>query len=191
MVTAYGTTAAARRHSRVELWNRQRQIVHAMDNPQTEGLVFYVCATSTTAVKRWLADNSLKGFAARIGEHPRVNAEGIRRVLDGHPDGPGQWGAQAQLWMEGGGGTPEEDSPVVHGLSLRLRIPYQKARMTSLCLNGRPISPSETDGYVTWIARGFTNVQVNIPPERLRAEDLFIVSCQYDPGERRTQGEGW
>jgi hypothetical protein len=191
MVTAYGRTAAERRRSRVELWNKQRQILHGMSNPQTEGMAFCVCATSTRAAAKWLTDRTLKGFAAKIGGHPHVNGEAIRRVLEGHPDGPGQWGPQASLWLEGGGAKTGEDSPIQHGLSLRLRLPYSKARITDLRMNGHPVPPSETDGFLTWIARGFTYIQVAIPPERSMTEDLFIVTCVYDPGEERTQGEGW
>ena len=191
LVTAYGQTAAARRRSRVELWNKQRQISHGINNPQTEGLMLYVVATSPGAVKRWTPENSLKGFLNRIGEHPGVNAEAIRRAMAGHPDGPGQWGAQANVYLEGGGAKEEEAVPIEHGLSLRLRIPFCKARPTDLRLNGHPIGVSETDGYLTWVARGYTYAQISIPPKRSRAEDLFIVTCQYDPGEKRTQGLGW
>jgi hypothetical protein len=191
MVTAYGQTAAARRRSRVELWNKQRQITHGMSNPQVEGLAFYVCATTTAAAKRWLADSTLKGFAAKIAEHPCVNAAFIRRVLEGHPDGPGQWGPQACLWLEGGGLRPEQDAPIENGISLRLRIPYSQARITELHMNGCPIARSETDGYLTWVGQGFTYIQINIPPAKSSAEDFFIVTCRYDPGEKRTQGYGW
>ena len=40
----------------------------------------------------------------------------------------------------------------------------------------------------TWVARAFTYVQVDIPPERSRGEDFYVISCTYDPGETRTTG---
>ncbi len=80
-------------------------------------------------------------------------------------------------------------SPIENGLCIRLRIPYHKAELLDLRLNGHPVSRSESDGYVSWVARGFFNVQVNIPPERTKKEDFFLVTCEYDPREKRTQGK--
>jgi hypothetical protein len=192
LLTAYGRTAADRRTSRIELWNKQRQITVAMNNPPTEGFVLYACATSPAAAGQWFADKTLMGFAEKLGEHPRVNAPPIRRLIESHPhpDTPGQWGPQAQLFLTGGG-EKSNVSPIQHGLSFRLRIPYFKARITDLRLNGRPLTHSETDGDVTWVARAFCYVQINVPPEKSRSEDFYIVTCQYDPGEKRTQGAWW
>ena len=36
-----------------------------------------------------------------------------------------------------------------------------------------------------------TYVQINIPPDRLKADDLFLVTCRYDPGETRVHWRGW
>ena len=36
------------------------------------------------------------------------------------------------------------------------------------------------------IARGYTHVQINIPPQRTKVEDLFVVTCEYDPQEHRS-----
>jgi len=184
-VVAYGETASQRRRSRVELWSKQRQIVHGFNNPQVEGLVVYVCATSPAAAKRWLADPSIKGFAANIGEHPAVNGDAIRRVLKDHPDGPGQWGPRAALALEGGGA--DASTPIENGIALRVRIPYPKVRLTDLRLNGHPVRQSESDGYITWNARGFTYVQVNVPPEKSKTEDLFAITCQYEPDVDRSK----
>lgn len=194
-VTAYGETAAARRRSRVELWNKQGQIVTALNNPQTEGMVLFVCSTSGRAARRWLPDKSLPRFARRIGEHGSVDAGPIRSALKDHPDADGQFKAHLLL-MSGRADESElppeaESEPIENGLSLRLRIPYPKARISEVRVNGHlaPVSPRE--GYLSWVARGFTYVQVNIPPERSRKEDLFVVTCLYDPGEERVFGLGW
>ncbi|MDP6495301.1 MAG: hypothetical protein QGI09_07775, partial [Dehalococcoidia bacterium] len=72
-----------------------------------------------------------------------------------------------------------------------LRIFYQKAQVTDLRLNGHPVPSSETDGYLTWVARGTTYVQINISPARLKSDDLFIVTCEYEPGEKRPHWQGW
>ena len=194
-VTAYGQTASERRRSRVELWNKQGQIVTGMNNPQTEGLVLFVCATTGRAARRWLSEKSLVGFSQLIGEHPSIDAGPIRQALKGHPDADGQW--KAHVYLESGRADrselpPEEESqPILHGLSLRLRIPYPKARITDLRVNGRPVPVSPENGHSTWVARGFTYIQINIPPERSQKEEFFVVTCLYDPGEERVFGLGW
>lgn len=189
MVTAYGRTAAERRRSRVELWNSQRQLTHGMIDPFVEGKILYLCSTSPEAAQKWLSDEKLTAFAAKLSEHPNVNVEPIERFVAGWPHG--QNSPDASLALTRGGAKPEEAQPIEHGLSLRLRIPYSRAKLKDLRLNGHPISPSEIDGYVTWIARGYTYVQINIPPQRLKSDDLFIVTCEYDPREKREHWHGW
>lgn len=46
-------------------------------------------------------------------------------------------------------------------------------------------------GEDPYTARAFCYVQINVPPEKSRSEDFYIVTCQYDPGEKRTQGARW
>ena len=63
LITAYGQTAAQRRKSRVELWNKIQYFSHGMDNPQQLGKVTYVCCTSAAAIKEWLSEINLRDFA--------------------------------------------------------------------------------------------------------------------------------
>jgi len=189
LVVAYGQTAAERRASRVELWNAQQQIIFGENVPQKDGTACMVCATSTAAAERWLTDKTLKGLAQMAQEHPGMNAEPICRFLDHFTMTAGQWGAEPHIRLCHDAVENVENTPIEHGLSLRLRIPYSKARLTDLRMNGRPIATSETDGYFTYTARGYTYVQVNIPPETSRQDDLFVITCEYDPGEKRTHGQ--
>lgn len=183
LIAAYGTDAAARRRSRIELWNKQAQITHGENRPHAAGRLLYVCATSPEARARHFVDTSLDAFAARM------NSPRVREIVEGFPKGPGQWGPTGNVMLDGGSGTAAE--PIEHGLALRLRIPFPKARALDVWMNDRPLERSETGGYATWVARGFTYVQVNIPPERSRREDFFVVTLRYDPGETRTHGLGW
>jgi len=185
MITAYGTTAAARRRSRVELWNKQRQLAHGHADPSIEGKILYVCATTPAAARRWLRDKTLKEFAARLAEHPRIHVQPIQRFVEGWPRGQNH--PQAFLPIQGGAAAAEQAAPIEHGLSLRLRIFSDRARLTELLLNGYPVARSETDGYLQWAARGITYIQINIPPERLRRDDFFVVTCAYDPGRKRVR----
>ena len=86
---------------------------------------------------------------------------------------------------------PIPDVPIEHGLVVRLRIPFGRAKDIRILLNGHSLSNSETEGYLIWVDRGYTFVQVNIPPARTKAQDLFIITCEYDPAERRSQGLAW
>ena len=189
MVTAYGQTASDRRRSRVELWSKLRQITHGMCDPMVEGKIVYVCATSPSARERWLSHEPLDAFSAGLAAHSGADHEPIERFVAGWPSGQNR--PQAYLALQHATATDREAAAIEHGLALRLRIPYAAARITDLRLNGHPVPPSETDGYLTWTGRGYRYVQLNIPPSRSAAEDLFVVTCAYDPGEKRTHWTGW
>ena len=116
-------------------------------------------------------------------------------MLKGHPDAEGQF--KAHIYLESGRSNrselplEKESHPIEYGLSLRLRIPYPKVRITDLRVNGERVPVSPENGHVSWVARAFTYVQINIPPERSREEDFFVVTCLYEPGEKRVFGLGW
>ncbi|MFN0169038.1 MAG: M14 family zinc carboxypeptidase [Bryobacteraceae bacterium] len=183
LITAYGTTAAARRRSRIELWNKQAQLTHGENRPHAVGRLLYVCATSRRARARYLGDTSLKAFAATMA------SDRIRSIVAGFPEGPGQWGPTSNVMIEGG--STDAETAIEHGLAFRLRLPFSKARDLDVWMNDKPLVRSETDGYVSWVARGFTYVQINVPPERGRREDFFAVTIRYDPGESRVHGLTW
>ena len=195
-VVAYGTSAAARRRSRVELWNRLGQIRIGFANPQAEGLLVCAVTTSSAAARR-LGDGRLKDLADSLSGLPYVDAEAVRRVLVAHPDGPGLWGPHAHLYMEGGDAATTATAPptqapapapIQHGLAIRLRVPYPQAQPTDLRLNGHPLPPSNTEGYQQWSSAGFTHLQVNIRPSLAQSQDCFLITCAYDPRAQRPRG---
>ncbi len=183
MVTAYGATAAERRRSRVELWSRRGQLAVGMADPPAEGRAVLVCATQPAAARQWLQAPHLAGWLAGLARHPGMVMEPIRAFFAGWP--PGQNAPEPILALEGPVAAVSQARPIEHGLCLRLRLFYPQARLSELLLNGRPVPPGERDGYLTWNARGMTFVQIAVPPERSRAEDLFVVTCRYDPGVER------
>jgi hypothetical protein len=188
LVTAYGQNAAQRRKSRVELWNKIQHFSHGMDNPQQVGKVTYVCCSSAEAREQWIPDTGLRAFAANIGAHPMINGKVIQEHLRRHADGKGQWGQEAQIYLYGKN-EPSEDRVVIeNGLALRLRVPYSGATINAIHLNGHPCEPSATDGYEEWSARGYKHIQINIPPEKSKTQNLWIATLDYDPREERTQG---
>ena len=81
-----------------------------------------------------------------------------------------------------------ETTPVQHGLALRLRIPYRQPELIDLRLNGHLLSENSTDGFHRWWADGYTQVQIDVPPEAAQRHDLLVVTCAYAPDVQRTYG---
>ena len=185
-IEAYGQTASQRRESRVELWNRLGDLSHGIINPQVDGQVVYVCATSPDAGRLLRSCDSLDRFAEVLRDHPAMDAEPITRLFARYPEGSGQWGDHPNLYVTGGEGEQSGRDTVDRGITLRLRIPYGGALIGDVAVNGRSIPVSEVDGYVEWHDAGFTIIDVNLSPERTRWDDLFVVTCTYDPAEIRT-----
>ena len=202
-MTAYGCTAAERRHSRVELWNRLGEFTFGSIDPTVTGKAMCVLATSAGADKGFLTDPAVEVVVERLKQHPRMNSQAIAKFAAGWPPGQNNPRAWLALQRRKADVKPDENSskdtaqkksgagPVKHGISLRLRLTYAKAVISDLRLNGRPLANSETDGFVTWTARGCTFIQVNLPPKRLLEEDLFVITCDYEPGEKRVRWDSW
>ena len=186
-VVAYGASAAARRASRVELWTKRQQLSLGLVNPQKEGLAVCVCATSPHAAAA-LGDTTLNAFLEHLEQRIGGEAARIRQLFCDYPEGAGQWGSEPNLFLEGSAQASRPRGPIENGIGIQIRIPYPRAQALDVLLNGAPVERSEQDGYTTWNARGFVYVQVNIPPERTRRDDLFVVTCRYSPGESRPQG---
>ena len=193
-ITAYGCTAAQRRRSRVELWNRFGEFTFGTLDPAVEGKAMCVLATSAGAEKNFLGDPAIEVVMERLKQHPRMNSEPIARFAAGWPAGqnhPRAWLALERRKADAKADTLGPARPIEHGISLRLRLAYDKAAISDLRLNGQPLATSETDGFVTWVARGCTFIQVNLPPKRLLEDDLFVITCDYDPGEKRRRWDTW
>ncbi len=67
------------------------------------------------------------------------------------------------------------------GLALTLQLPTTKNDILHLALNGRELKESPTDGYQSWVEDGFMVVRVNVPKERAVAENIWIVTCAWNP----------
>jgi|GEM_PF-4351395 len=93
------------------------------------------------------------------------------------------------LAVDAGRSKGDSAEPIQNGIGFRLRLPYQKPAITAVRLNGTLLDESTTDGYQAWQANGFTQVQIHVPPEKAAKQDLFLVTCEYQPEiERRI---GW
>lgn len=183
-VTAYGNSATERRKSRVELWSKQNNLALGFMYPQTEGRDSLVCAT-TAAAKKTLAVHGLGDLHANLRKQLGENAQNIESFIKAGPE--------IKLAME----TPDsqllaakegDDVKFENGVSFRLRLPYSKPSKLEVRLNGQQLGISPSDGFESWFADGFTQVQVNVPPAKARKTELYFITCDYAPDEKRFTG---
>ena len=175
-VTAYGQTAAQRRRSRAELWAMQAGFVAGILYPQYEGRATYVCAV--TDAGRKMLDSSPARFAANLKAMPGVRADAVAAFVAAGPEHRLTAATQRIATAQ----RPQ------HGIGFRLCIPYLSPELLDVAVNGHSVAVSDTDGYRAWQADGYTQVQVNIPPEKSSEMDIFVVTCAYDPKEKRSGG---
>jgi len=176
-VTAVGTNSAECRRSRVELWGRQENFALGFLYPQTAGRASFVCAVNAAA-KKAVAAHDIPALIQNLKALPGAASENLARFL--------KVGPELKLAMD----TPEPqllaakndaELPLEHGIGFRLRVPYQKAANLQVCLNGEPLKRADLDGYESWTADGFTQIQVNLSPAKARATGLFFITCGYEP----------
>jgi hypothetical protein len=178
-VVAWGRTAEERRRSRVELWGRQSGFGHAMLYPQFEGRDMFVCAVTNDAVA--VLDGNKEKFASNLKNVPGVRADAIEAFVKAGPE--------IMLHIDRRRSAQQAKREAIqHGIALRLRIPYRHPELLDLRLNGHLLPESRVDGFHRWYADGYTQVQINIPPEGARKSDLFVVTCAYKPVVRRSYG---
>ncbi|MCA9042183.1 MAG: hypothetical protein KDA65_17655 [Planctomycetaceae bacterium] len=179
-VVAYGETAAARRKSRVELWNRQREFSQGVLYPQTIGRDSYFIGLSPRT-REVFKVKPLNTFLENVAPLEEVQPEILRAFLEAGPE--------LTLASQLGGEIPADQwKPIEGGMSLRFRLPYPEPRLIDLRLNGHLLEESPTDGYQAWRANGFTQVQINIPPEKTQNGEALLGTIAYDPRQERPQG---
>lgn len=177
-MTSYGKTAAERRRSRVELWQKQGEFSHATLYPQTDGRETYIVATSADAAAVLQKDLDL--FLAGVSEREDVDATAIQKFVRSGPE--------VLLAVSKARRTVAAPEPLEHGIGFRLRLPYRQPEIDSVRLNGTPLPKDVDHGWQAWPANGYTQVQINLPPEIAARHDLFIVTCEYTPDEARPIG---
>lgn len=176
-ITAYGNTAAERRRSRAEIWPLQGKFVDGVLYPEYAGRTSYVVAVTPQGVAA--LDSNKERFVEKLRKMPEVNADVVERYIKAGPE----------MKLSGEHDKVPGDSPrIQNGIGFRMRIPYRAPKMLEVAVNGHVLKESASDGYQAWYADGYTQVQINLPPEKTRQADLFVVTCAYDPNEERTYG---
>ncbi|MCK5919999.1 MAG: alpha/beta hydrolase, partial [Methylococcales bacterium] len=183
-VTAYGTDATARRKSRIEIWSKQSSFALGYMYPQTDGRESHVCAITAEA-KKAVAVHDLDELYANLEGKFGDKSENIKHFIKAGPE--------IKLAM----GTPnaallaakeKDDEKIENGVSFRLRLPYPKPTELEVELNGRRLQLDARDGYESWLADGFTQVQVNVPPSKEKGTGLYFITCAYKQDQIRTTG---
>ena len=198
-VVAWGSTAEQRRKSRVELWQKQTGFALAMFYSDTDCRTSFICATSKKAIETLDPDmHANTSRSVKLTLTPLMFAENLRNVEGINADAVVEFvkaGPERKVVIEiidAGKADKyrevENEAPIENGLALRLRISYRNPELCDLRLNGHLLAESETDGYQRWFADGFTQVQINVPPEKSRRTDLYVVTCAYIPDEERSYG---
>lgn len=177
-ISAWGTTARARRQSRVELWKQQPRFSQAVLYPQTAGRDTYLVATSQKAAE--LLSAEIPEFLANIKDIPGIDQSALQTIIEAGPE--------IKFAVSKGRALEPEEPPIEHGISFQLRLPYHQPELVDIRLNGHLLSQSETDGFTSWQGSGFTYVQINVPPEKSKTTDLYLITCLYHPQETRTYG---
>ena len=179
-VVAYGETAAERRESRVELWNRQREFSQGVLYPQTIGRDSYFIGLSPRS-QEIFKENQLDTFLESLSPLENVRTDLVRTYVHAGPE--------LKLATQPGKSIAAEAyRPIEGGMSLRMRLPYPDPKLIDVRLNGHLLHESATDGYQSWRANGFTQVQINIPPEKTREAEVLLGTIAYDPRQERPQG---
>ncbi len=183
-VTAFGANATERRESRVALWNQQSDLALGFLYPQTDGRESFVVAT-TAAAKKIVAVDDLPSLIPNLRTAFGDDAAAIESFIK---DGPEIKLAMEQAKPQLLAATAESDAKFENGVGFRLRLPYRAATKLEVRLNGLALPVSATDGYESWSADGFTQVQVNVPPAKSIATELYFITIAYEPEEVRTTG---
>lgn len=175
-VTSWGDRADRRRDSRTEIWQAQGGYSDGIFYPEYTGRINYVCAVTPAGSAAF--DKNPRKFVENLRTFPGVDATAIGKWL--------QAGPEISLTLDPG--KKATAARVQHGIGFRLRIPYQSPELLDVSVNGHPLKESATDGYQAFLADGFMQLQVNIPPEKSREMDIYVVTVAYDGRQEREYG---
>ncbi len=178
-VTAWGRTAAERRRSRVELWEMQERFLQGILYPQTEGRDSYLVAVDKEASR--MLDSDPEVLLSNLRNQSGIDAEAVETFVRAGPEILVALDRRNQADAAG-------SSRIRHGIGFRFRIPYRRPQLVDLRLNGHALVESPVDGYQSWFGNGFTQVQVNVPPEKAKALRIFILTIAYRPDVTRSYG---
>ncbi|MDR0932961.1 MAG: hypothetical protein LBM70_08095 [Victivallales bacterium] len=182
---SYGLTRAERRKSRSSLWQKQQYFAIGSSYPQSSNYMIGVVAYGAEGLKKLtgsIKDSGRWGqvtFADLLNSIANDNAITIPEIKHFISYAPPT--VQKIMFEKG---VPDKDSAepnLSEGIAILCTLPTAENEILEIRLNGHPVSESPVDGYECWSENGFTYIRVNIPPERITKEKLFLVTCAWNP----------
>lgn len=182
---SYGGTAAERRKSRVTLWQKQHYFAVGTSYPNSANYMIGAVAYGkdgllalTGKMKdsgRW-GQVSFSDLLKSTEKFSYIDSADLKRFFSFAPP------SVKRIMFEKG--VPDKNLPepeLKEGIAITLKLPTAENDILELKCNGRDLKEDALDGYQVWSEDGFTNVRVNIPPERTVKEKLFLVTCAWNP----------
>ncbi len=178
-VMASGDNAEKRRASRVELWNNQHRFSQAILYPQTDGRETYIVATNQAAGELLNSDKAV--FLDNIQHISGMNHQAVKAFFD--------FGPEIKLAVSAGEKQTEQKAvSLKESIAFRLRIPYRNPKIVDLRLNGHLLKKSVRNGYSSWYANGYTQLQITVDAKKAAETSLYIITCAYLPDVQRKNG---
>jgi hypothetical protein len=175
-LSAWGTTAAQRRASRVELWTKLGQLSYGCAHPEPRGTMMAFVCTDPETRARIFGDKKLPVVVEKLAAEAHIDGKTVMAFAERTP---------ALNALQSGPVSKRATGPIEHGLVIRLLIPYADATLTHLCLDGHQIAESDTDGFHVRRRPG-TIVEVAVPPGKVR--NVHVVTCAYETKTTRRAG---
>ena len=167
---AYGITAAQRRESRIELWQKRGDIGFGIAHPEVPGFAAAIVtldpAASSATVKDYYAP--MDDVLCRLQEYSGKDMTELRTMFDA------QFESYASI-------NPADNRYAVHaehGITIRLGLPFADAKPTKIMLCDRVLCKDAQDGYSVTECDNWVYVDVNIPPEKITP--VMIAAVTYD-----------
>lgn len=184
-ISAWGTTAAERRRSRCELWQKLPQLNYALAGPiPRDSIMAYI--TTTPEGKAMLWRKKVLDVIEQLKDDPRFDTEGLTTAAERTSMATAFGGSKYKVASKA-----LEVDPIGHGVVIRLLVPYSDAKITEIRLDGHLLSESAINGYQIRRHPG-TIVEIAIPPGKVEA--FHIASCSYSSPTKRRSGfrpEDW
>ena len=147
----------------------------------TDNKIMSVCATTTNASEKWIGYGTKNDLMSNLAKHKTINYSYIKEFVRGLPMAI-RTPPHYSLGYKSG---TVSDSPIKHGMSMRLFIPYNDAEVYEVRVDGHEVKRSEVDGYMIRSGPG-TVVQFNIPPNKVG--EIHLVSLKYKVSRLHRQG---
>lgn len=182
-VAAYGQTAAARRRSRVELW-QNNCCLSRYQLPQPQAPHLFGLALSIAPEDRACGAVTVDEALTHFGQDPNIEVGPLRQAF-----GP----LLTHWWARYDEPGAVQDVPrhafdeIKHGACLRVRM-LPGSRVQRVLVNGRQAPVSPVDGYETWTPhQHYPIVQINLPAgESLAAPNgrlrRVVCTIEMEPG---------